>query len=642
LPTISYSAKILYLMRSIYESRNYGQRITVANGKPFWIFGVTPDQEGSSKGSLQENFRADGIPLFNKEHMLAEESLPLLLRRQLHSFIGLHERYNQLRPDYLRQPDKAFLYTEELFTRVLEERLKRSKEFATEEYQAVARLANSLFPKTPNIISCMDSRTAPARVFGISYGIGSSLRAPGGMPSDFIRNENGELQLIKDSQLARYIDKTIREEGMSVEVVDAHIDCAKRKGEEEKRGYDHEDDGLMQDAMYKKEMMDAMKRYARETYGGDESKVMNLMVSYVPDSYYMYMGLETDHAMKYAREYAKEHGLEDPEFTTEVRNALAKSDKGIIYTGDLVKNKSFVTAFENLGDFPIDWIDNAVPSLKYFWEGVAKLKPELMPILEEKILKVYSGLNPKNERDKTEIEMRAMLLLTNTFMGYLNKKYHVSFGDHMEQIGEITERPQPPYRTPAFSISNSDVVNLPDAIESISTLVRKNRKRKTNPITDPTGMYESSEYKKAPVLFLSKEIVHDAAPEQEWEKYQSIDWSDMPKNWDKMSTAQFLLYLSRKGAFQNENLTKIAADCVINNTSSETFAKHLELRGLEIPSIAKAIDELRRKMATVYDPRTSVAQHLVDGNKIILSVISSKDRKIRMIIPFARFGFSNI
>jgi hypothetical protein len=549
------------------------------------------------------------------EEVAAERFITPELEAQVDSFVDMAQGYNQRIPEYRRRDPENYSYLRDFYKKALSERNKRAEEVESSEYWDVEKLAESQFPIAPYLVLCMDGRVLPPLIFGMTYGIGGSIRVPGGILQEFDRGEDGKLFLRRNSVYSERLNQALGNADTIAQIFDSHIGCAARNAEEESRGaHLHGDAGLYRDVMFKKEMVDATQRYVSERNNG--KRVMSIQTSFNPHNGFLFMGLETEAALS-AAESKRKDGHE-PEFTGAILHELAEQGK-IISTEHLADELREL--FKAHGDFTMDWKNRFVETAGNFWRSVAAMKDDARPVIEAKLKTIYPELDSEEESSQQELEERTVLILANAFSGYmLNKlglttehmheegsqEHAYEYGDHHEEFIKIYEGGQPPYETSAFVIWSLDHKNLPANIELAAALVRKNRRE--GRVTDPFGYFKDpSTFEKAVVPLVVHEIVREPLEEAEWERLSKIDWSDLSEiNWDNMSADEFSEYLLGKGITDYR--------------------------------IIKNINNLRERMAVIVDPDTPLGTHVVDQFKIALPTIIGKNRKNYFVVPFFKAG----
>lgn len=551
---------------------------------------------------------------------------------QVTSFVDALRNYNSTFPSQRQHRPEDYKFLKIFFSDFINDRNHRADEVNSPEYKKVLEIANSLLPMTPLGVMCMDGRVKLIHVFGFSAGIGSSIRAPGGLLKEFVRGREGRLTLADDSNFAELLDEALRRNDALVEIFDSHWGCAARKNEETARGGQPEDAGLYSDIVHKKEMVSAAKAHIleeKESFG--KHQIIFAQTTFNPLTGFSYMGLETDKALRRAKDFvknkARKNGINPesavPVYSKEVMGSLV-GDGLIISTGQLIGNDIIKEKLDQ-NFFNISWKRDYIKTATQFWKGVSNIKDDLLAIFKQSLKSIYPELSHEDKRTKKELEEKAMLLLCNTYNGYLHNKSHVEmeylsipdeeyeskghyeYDHHSEEGIKVSEGGYPPYEIPMFVIFSGDLQNVPSGIEMASGIVRENRAKER--IKDSSGTYSNSEeFATAPVPVVMQEIVRDTRlTEQDWKVLEETNWSDLPVDWDTIAQVKFAVYLQKKGKFSI--------------------------------ALANAVENLRNKMRAVFDPNAPTAAHLIDQYKVVLPLICDQDRKTHAIIPFVKLGY---
>lgn len=533
------------------------------------------------------------------------------LKKQVKRFVDTLVEYNALRPDPRLQEDYAFL--QDFFPRFLEDRNNRADEVSSPEYRKIVELAHQQFPHKPLWILCVDGRVMPVLAFGASANIGRSIRIPGGILREFVLSSTGELRLLAQSNFVQLLQRTLEKSksGTVAVIFDSHIGCAARNAEEIAIGKTPTDAGLLIDVLQKKHMGKATVRFVQQLYQ-DRKHIVPIQTSFDPRTGFLYMGLET----KKALEYVFNNGRA---YTEDMLRTLVDKEY-IISTEQLATNQEILTTFSKY-DFLLAWKSEYLKSAKQFWQAINELRGSLLPLFMKKLQQVYSYTD---QESKEGLHERALLLLANTFSGYLQNRYceddasldtvetshkKYGYGVHREEGVKISEGSHPPYKISMFSVSILEEKGLPTNIELAVGLVRANRKE-TRILNDTKFFSDENTFTAAPVPIVMQELVSDdRLTETDWEEVCGIDWSDLAIiSWENMSDMEFNLYLEKKGK-------------------------------ITLP-IANGIMRLRKNMALLLDPEQIISHHLVEHDEVILPVIADKQRRIRCVIPFIKLGFS--
>lgn len=580
----------------------------------------------------------DQFPGLDKD--LVDLHVPEHLQQQVTGVMDLYRKYNEKLPTEYSRSEADFAFLEAIYLGFLADRGRRSKEIATPEYEATVEKANGLMPMSTFEVLCMDGRVKLVHTNGFTAGIGSAIRTPAGMLNDFIRRD-GVLVLDKSTNFSKQLFKKLEKYDNVAEVLDSHWTCAARIGEEEATGNHPEDKGLLRDVITKKEMIQATKEMLSKNPNATKDKnVAFVQTTFNPFTGFLYMGLERDETIEFAKNSKRQQAVEngdDPqeeekyaEYTKDVLANLIENGN-IISTGALVQEDVVKQAFDS-AVFDIDWQHDYVASAGKYWNAIGQLKSELLPHIQEKVLSLYPHLGDDSDSSRKELEERAMLLLTNAFNGYLHNNTHVEsdylqmddhdyeektvypYGSHMEQGVKVSEGGHPPYDIMMFVVYNKDLENLPGWVELASGIVRNNRKRAKKPVIDPTRPYRRpDQVERLPVPIIVQEIIRDeelvSVSEESWKKFESIDWGDLPKNWDTMEQDDFTDYLVSKGV----------GDVLLR----------------------KGLERSRRTMARLYEPQTKTAPHLKELFKTAVPIICDENRVVHGIVPFVKVGREN-
>ncbi len=566
-----------------------------------------------------------GIPV-EEDTFLSER-----IKDQSQIFIDWLEQYNSTLPAERQRPPEDYRFLRNFFPAFIMDRNERANEVNSPDYKEVIGLVEEALPMTTLSVMCMDGRVKPVHVFGFSAGIGSSIRKPGGLLKEFIRSKDGDLNLEEGTNFADLLDEALIKNNSIAEVFDSHYGCAARKGEESARGGTPSDAGLYSDVLHKREMVKATREYILANHGEDKHVAL-IQTTFNPITGYLYMGLETDKSLAYARKYAQEKAVSEgmnpntasPEYSKEVLRGLV-SEGLIISTGKLIENQAIRDAFDQRM-FDVSWKDEYINTARKFWTGISEMKESLLPVFEKSITSVYPQLGLSDKKTRRELEERAMLLMCNAFNAYLHnsdhseleylemddsiyeEQEHYEYDEHIEEGIKVSEGGYPPYDIPMFVINSGDPVNMASYIELASGIVRENRRK--GKIIDRSGAYTSpQDFAKAPVPVIMQEIIRDQRlTEDDWITLEQIDWKDLKNiEWDKMSSEQFAKYLEKKGKLSN--------------------------------SLSNGIDRLRKKMAIIFDRDALTSAHLIEQYKVALPVVCDQDRKTHAIIPFVKLGY---
>src|SRR5205085_2843984 len=140
--------------------------------------------------------------------------------------------------------------------------------------------------------------------------------------------------------------------------------------------------------------------------------------------------------------------------------------EGKIISNEVLTTDAVVVSVFDEYDFPINWKKEYIQSAKSFWHAVSVMKKKILPFYYEKLQTIYPHLKETDPQTKQELEIRAMLLLTNGFSGYLHRKHphgethqqaniHYPYGVHTEEGIIISQGEFPPYSISMFALSSN-------------------------------------------------------------------------------------------------------------------------------------------------------------------------------------------
>lgn len=478
----------------------------------------------------------------------------------------------------------------ELFRRFLIERDARALAMQNPSVIAAREIFNRLFRCPVCGRLCVDGRFGPAVKWGIPGRSGKFQRTPGGDDPEFVHREDGGLRLLENSDFALRLERLFTEVDEAAEVFDSHLFCAWREGEENEAGEEPADHGLYTDVIRKAGMGKATIDHVLKYHPG--KRIIIIQFSYDPRNGFGFMGLETAFALAEA---------EKTGYRADVLGRLAQDGK-IISTKLLADEKLFSETFKKHGPVHFDLVNNYPDSILGFWQAMDAMKDILIPEITKKLSAIYPNLRENGN----EMHTRAMLVLANAFSGYLNTQEGFKYDEHTEEIVVATEREHGPFAMMSFSVHSLDLVHLAEYVVFAAGIVRKNRKTKRIK-GDP----------KDPVPVVIQEIVR-ARPselsEEAWEAAGKLDYEKL--------VASFPTW------WRGDQQTEAA----FNARVAEIYPS---LPG----SILVAINELRKKMASLFDPRSKSAKHLTKGSLVVLPTIADGDRRTRLVIPFILKGY---
>jgi hypothetical protein len=535
--------------------------------------------------------------IFTRLQQSPKESATMAaLREQLKSYL---EEINK---------DKRFL-TEDMhflgsyLDELMAERNVRAMDVESPEIHEVDEIADSLFPLPPYAYICIDGRVTLTHEFGMVAKMkGGSIELPGGNPREFVPARNGGLVLRLNSNTSKQLKRAFMQDDEIAEILDSHLACAAQEAGQASQGEPVADHGLLADVKHKANIAKALLAHCQKHHAG--KKVYPIQLSFDPHGGYLFMGLESSHALA--------AGEKAGGFTDDVLKKLA--EEGIIIsTEHFCKDKEVSAAFaKEYAKFKPahDWINYYKETALQFWKGIQALKSECLHKLISLLISKNGPYAGMDEEDKA-IRERALLLLTNAFSGYCNNKdKHYAFGHHNESFVSVTERDFRPCHKTGFVVYSLDLDTMADSVVFASTIVRKNRGGGAVALD---SNYKSAEiFAGAPVPVIVKEIVRDEEAIKELASLRNINWSFLGEvDWMSMNNDEFI---------------------------DEIKLHNPHLR-IEVSS-AQAINRLRMKMAALNECGMQSAEQLISGKLFALPVIADKSRRFKTIIPFFVRGYS--
>lgn len=517
-----------------------------------------------------------------------EGELPPHLERQLNAYLT----HRQLAQETLYRPlsevGQAFFRRSSI--QMIDARNRRADDLESEQVQEAATIAERILPNTYTI-DCMDKRVQMTIKYGIPLGVGGSMRRPAGDMADFEPAQGGGLKLIDNSPLDQAIDvaKAKSTNGI-VQVLDSHLGCAARELEEIAKGTARGDHGLFEDVVRKKEMAKAIS-------SARDYMITPIQTSFDPHNGDLYMGLESDLVLDAVAE--RETG-----FTEEILDELLKNYQ-IMSSRVIREDPEIKQMFEAHTIERFDWDENYRSTVSAFWKNMEKMIAEG---LLDKIDPYMSSLDlPMNESEK---EYRNKLMALNAYNSYhLNQNNEYPYGVHDESWIVITEGESGPFASedhPAFVVYSKDTSDYGENATLAAQLIRSNRAQ--GRIIDTTGQYNDTEaYMRAPVPVVHHTIIREEGTD--WDELNRIvEHEDfLPEEWYSMDTQSF-----------QDHIAKIDPRADLN--------------------IVRALDTLRKEIATLYHPGQKTSKHLFNGQMEVLPVIVDSRRRVRAVVPFVHEG----
>lgn len=507
----------------------------------------------------------------------------------------LEQRHRALTGRETPPPERALYLSQKYLTRFLpalfRERNYRADEVESPDVIRAVEIADSLFPVPVFGVFCTDGRIPSPAVFGIPPGHGGVFKIAGAEIPGFEYDADGKFLLSPEANFASLIDQHFGKNGGSPsmsQVFDSHLGCAARGLREKKKGVVPVDGGLFADVRRKKALAKATSKYVAKEY--KEKTFFPIQFSFDPHNGFGYMGLETDTALS--------AGV-DTGFTEDVISGLVKSQH-VLSTEQIADQLKKV-----FGEFAfdLDWTHRYQVGMLKFWEGVNELasSTDALSIIEDKVRTIYQ------EADETEIRQRSLLLLANSFNGYLlNQGDEYPYSTHKERVVVVEERSNGPFEIAAFLLHPQDD-ELISHLELTTGIIRDNRLNGN--ITDEfTKVYvKASEYAEAPVVVVAKGIVRETISDADWEKLAEIDWAKKQNSWDMKNP---------------------------KDPNDEELREWLESQSGSIPTgITKTMFDLLRLVKSIRN--NEGAKPVVSGgNRVFVApVLVDEHRRIKYVIP---------
>ena len=501
------------------------------------------------------------------------------------------------------EADQQYLQT--FLTNKFFERNKRADEVASPEITEWVNRLEALFPYKTFGSFCVDGRVMPSVVFGFPGGFGGFLRLPAGNITDFTQGKQNELVLRKGTHFSSLLDTYFgKYHGVrGAQILDSHLGCAARRGKEELKRPSAKpiDSGLLEDVRHKKKIAAAMIQYA-ERYHADDT-LLPIQFSYDPQTAFGYMGLETDKALEQAQTLIDDNPeVREAEFASSVLGQLAQE-------GIIISTEALAVELEPIFNdhyFDIDWASKYTQSVNKFWTAMFAMIEDTngpLSFIKGKLVAVYG-----HEMPDEELQQRALLLLSNAFNGYLQRRSGVVKHTHEEQSVVVQRQGHGPFTIDAFSVYPD--AEMAENIVFTRGLVIDNRKKKK--IKDWTGAYgdDKDKFIDAPVPASIKYVVEEELTDDQWHQLHQLDW-EKP------------VPLPQYG-----NLTLLDSWHTMND---DDFRRAIEKLAPNIASpLVSGLVALREKILRLYENSTT-NELVTHGNIEALPLLVTKNREIKYI-----------
>jgi hypothetical protein len=538
-----------------------------------------------------------GVVVIGIAQDLIRTEHPLLpqLGDQIDRFVAANHAVNRMRGPMIRQNIERELELVSFQLRhFVSSREFRVAELNTPPMVRARAIKAGLFPMgLPIKKICGDGRFGSKTQDGVDA---EAIRLPGGDTQAFVRNRNGGFFIPPNTTIARMIINRVMNhptEVISI-VLDSHVGCAYRVGEAKSHDLTNnwEDDGLRRDVRRKSDMGQAILRLIRSKFGNTKSAVI-IQTSFDPTTGFYYMGLE--------------HCINDPivirdGFTSEVLRRLTEEGR-IISVEDICKDPKVRGVLER-HRFDINYEHNYAHSTLRFWKAIVEMCHELLPVIEERVRRIFN-----QDHSANEVGQRAMLLLGNLFSGFLLG----GNPQHQEAIIVLTLQQADPYPVvKSFSV-DPDHSDLNTAIDLGRTLIQKNRAAgQMTPLElnfarqlYPTP--KEKEFVSAPVLMVYFEQLEHVS--QDIDGIQAVDWSSLADtSWLEMSEEEWNKFMAARAPDQRM-VTAIA------------------------------MRALRRRSKEMLE--SSIRDRILAGTLIPVPILAGPQRETLAIYPFLTPGYDD-
>lgn len=518
---------------------------------------------------------------------------------------ALNSRLHRKRPNFAREIE----FLRWAYASFLASRNNRIDELRSQDIQEVNEIKESMLPyQACYFWLCVDSRVG-AKLYGFHR---RALRFPAGETNEFYYNNRGELCIHSSSRIARIIFDEFEKLGSNVhsEVIESHIDCAKRAEIEEQIHLSRPaDSGLYYDVVRKKLKIKALNKLLFDEYKGTK-RLFVTHTSADPKNGYSYVGLD--------------RVLRDPlvkaqGFTKEVLHNLVREGK-IVSAYHLVEGDHVpaIKALFKQYRFEVDFEGQYVSSTVQLWEALRDMAEDLIPLFE----KALSGIFPSTNDSEyyKELRQRAILLMANAFTAYLlnSREEGYPYAEHKEEIIVVTYNgDRGPFDVMIPFSNDPSSPDLSDDIFFTDFLIRKNRlagrmSSKTRAVIRELG-FTLEEFANAPVPLVTFERVKQVYPDIAL--LQQANWADLLDiPWMSNGDNQ-----KKRGKFDFQSYVRDKLPGVTLETSS-------------------ALSALRDRMKYLYQPGTKAAQRLWAQDTVPLPIIADNDRRALSIVSFNRIG----
>ncbi len=494
-------------------------------------------------------------------------------------------------------------------------REERVEDLKSDEVQEALKIKEEIFPYgIPKWVLCIDSRVL-TKIIGCFHG--GALKTPAGDLTEAVPDRNTGQFKLKEGRFADLLQRAFVNRDRLVQVFDSHGECAARGKEEvEKLALDKQpaDHGLLADILHKKNLAQATKDWVENKYNG-KKEVLVIQTSFSPEDGFLYMGLENSECLN--NDYVKKNG-----YVHDILHHLVGENK-IIHTKSLISEidsplKSlFAKNYFEL-NYETDYRDSSIK----FWKNIkdmTEISGENSPLdfIENKLKLVFTHLSNPDRKD--ELKQRAVLVLANSYSGYLlnydkdgNKKEY-KYSKHAESVIAVAISEYGPFdRAIGFSVDPGDP-DLSRSIHLARGIIQTVRKSGNFSETEKVALRElkidAKMYPNYPIpevhMYNMVELPHEQAVEQ----VKNINWTEVLRDVDWMQMRD-----------------------------DEFFEKVLD--PLELSSgITRSINKIRKIAIKLYGRGQPVTSALLDGRSTPVWVLAGPKRETIAILPFVAKGY---
>jgi hypothetical protein len=629
------------------------------------------DQSGSGTGRGGRRRRAQNIRREALNTLVVEEKrrelTPQSLTDQVAFILDRNQEYNSLIEDDSKRPETHYSYLRRFFGGFFEDRIKRSREIKSPEYQDVVnRFKKNILGDRPIfVIGCIDGRDIAVHK-GLPADTVATYRVAGGDPEGFGRNKRRVYELNQRSNFYRELKHEMLASNSDVHGVywgGAHVGCAAGEGKQASVGSAN-DGGLLLSMQERVRQIEATKRAI--AVDGDLRGRTAIFMPHVfnVNNGHTYWGMERSQAIA--------EGTAQGGYTVDVLDRMATEGK-IISSKQIVQDNQAVLNMFQGHMMKLDWENNYTETAKQFTSNVLLMKEKLMPIMESLVKNLYPSPEVPDvdlettagrkvldqyvkeaELYRQEIEMRAVGLLQSTYAGFLNnlpheantfhfdlnqlkdwqEGEHYRYKKHTEEGIKASAGIYPPYNSEMFAVAVGEA-GLADNVKIANDIVRKDRA--SGDVTD-SEITDPKEFSHAPVPLVVKELA-EGISDADWERYQDINFEDLiGEEWNDWTTAEHMVYLHEKGVEVPPMLiTLIDNDGGPKNVGDTRFAELMTRFDIKLSPMAQALENLRQDMTRLYEDNKTRGL-LIDNHILAIPALGDDKREPRMAVPYIKLG----